>query len=133
MQEQQLFSGRVLTGLGRGAFFVGLDWVVAGVERTLGFTPYPGTLNLAVDRAGHQALTAHARRWGLRIAPPGGGCGGILLPVQLAGHLPGAIVFPDTTEHAPECVELLAPVRLRQRLALADGHVVRFSVREPAE
>ena len=42
-------NGVVTSGLGQGAYFMSLPWVQDAVRRLIGFTPYPGTLNVRLD------------------------------------------------------------------------------------
>jgi riboflavin kinase len=123
-------EGTVISGLGRGAHFVGLEWVRQAVRDALGFDPYPGTLNLRLTDAATRAA------WCARLAgpalsltpPPPGGCGGRLFPVLVAPDIPGAVVVPDVTGHAGDVLELIAGAHVRSRLHLRDGDRVTVHV-----
>lgn len=120
--------GRVTGGLGEGRFFTGLDWVRRQVEEKLGFTPYPGTLNLVVPAEEARWLAERAR---VVLEPPDASwCRGYCLPVRVGGHLPGALVFAEASAHPPERLEVMAAVHLRRTLGLADGDAVELEVTE---
>lgn len=121
--ERVTLKGRVVRGLGRGRLYVTLysDEVV----RTLGFRPYPGTLNVALD-GGYvgEAIKVFSSRPYTIIMPPAEG----LAPVRawrayLLG-LPVYVVRSERTAHGPDVVEVISAEYLRERLGLSDGSEV---------
>ncbi|MCK5680315.1 DUF120 domain-containing protein, partial [bacterium] len=48
MKPKQIFTGEIVKGAGKAAFFTQLDWVTKQCVAKLGFTPFPGTLNIRV-------------------------------------------------------------------------------------
>ena len=114
--------GTVVSGLGEGAYFMGLDWVRQAVRQLVGFEPYPGTLNVrladAEARAAWRQIRAPAGR---RLAPPPPDtCGGWLIPLVVAPDIRAAVVVPDVTRHADDVLEVIAGVHVRSRLGLGD-------------
>lgn len=122
-------EGTVFAGVGEGAYFVGLAWVQDEIRRIVGFDPYAGTLNLRiVDGHGLARWRQTRKRAGIALTPPDPEtCGGRLLPVVVAGHVPAAVVIPDVTRYEDDIVEVIAPARLRTLLALHDGDRVRLT------
>lgn len=123
-------AGEVVSGLGRGAYFVQLEWVRSRLGELMGAPPFAGTLNLRVQPRLRDQLFAARRRF-LPILPPGeGSCPGYVLEVQLrapagpqaaAGRLADAwAVLPEATAHA-DIIEVVSPYYLREHLRLADG------------
>lgn len=121
------FSGQVVSGLGNGAKFLGLDWVRRALREGLGLEPFPGTLNLRVPPAARDRLVAQRERF-VRIADAASpDCPGYLRRVSLCAHgrscaevwliLPEKAVYNDV-------LEFIAAVRLRDHLRLSDGDVV---------
>ena len=114
-------TGVVTSGLGQGAYFMSLPWVRDAVRRLIGFTPYPGTLNVRLDadmigiwrrtRDGHSIVLA---------PPPSEPCGARLLPVVVAPDVEAAVIVPDVTRYGEDLLELIAAVHLRSRLGLHD-------------
>jgi CTP-dependent riboflavin kinase len=123
------FEGEVCSGLGEGARFVALDWAASEFRRTLGYEPWPGTLNLRMAGAAwarwRQGLTVND---GIAIAPPPGFCAARCFVVQLDGRVRAAAVVPDVGDYPPDKLELVAPVALRDALQLRDGSMVSVRV-----
>jgi len=127
MAQQRLnrwgLSGRVATGAGRGAAFTGLEWAKTQFMSSCGIDPFPGTLNLIVDRPRDQAAWREVRdQSGERITGGGAGsCDALLFPVRICDALPGAIVLPEIKGYAENQIELIAAVPVREYLSLSDG------------
>jgi phosphoglycolate phosphatase len=127
------FSGRVVTGRGEAAAFTQLDWVRDRLVEELGVEPYPGTVNLIVDRSSDaEAWSAVRSRPGIRLDHPSGQfCGARCSPVRLDGWLPAGIVVPEVPGYPPSQVELISALPLRQTLAVTDGGWVSVATSEP--
>ncbi len=123
--------GRVRTGLGQGAGFIGLPWVRRQLMQALGIEPWPGTLNLSLVPAAVPGWQALAAGRGLRLIPErASDCAARCYPVRasVAGHGPvtAAIVVPEVPGYAPDQVEVVASVSLRGALGLVDGDIVNL-------
>ena len=123
-------EGTVMSGLGHGAYFVGLAWVRGAIQRMLGFDPYPGTLNLRlVDGEMRAAWLDVMAGPALPLTPPPPErCGGRLFPVVVAPDIPAAVVVPDVTAHDADVLELVAGAHVRGRLGLHDGDRVTVHI-----
>jgi riboflavin kinase len=123
-------AGVVTSGLGQGAYFMSLAWVQDGVRRLIGFTPYPGTLNVQLDadmigiwqrtRDSHSIVLA---------PPPSEPCGARVVPVLLAPDIEAAVIVPDVTRYGEDLLELIAAVHVRSRLGLHDHDSVTLRLR----
>ena len=51
------FSGCIISGLGEGKYYLSLHGYTKQIEEKLGFSPYPGTLNVKLDRGSVTART----------------------------------------------------------------------------
>jgi riboflavin kinase, archaea type len=109
-------QGNVVSGVGEGGKYV--KEYLPHFEQVLGFTCFPGTLNLKVfslpDLSSFEKFS---------VVPEGLGKVDCYL-VKIAGMYDGAIVIPHETRHGKEIVELVAPVDLREELKLQDGDEV---------
>jgi HAD superfamily hydrolase (TIGR01509 family) len=122
-------SGRVTTGLGKGAGFTSRPLVRQQFLRSLGIDPHPGTLNLGIDPgglAGWQELVAQP---GIRIEPEqAGDCGARCYPVLVAGPgqeaITAAVVLPEVPGYSASKIEVLAALSLRAALRIEDGDEV---------
>lgn len=132
-------EGQVAPGLGEGSRFTAIEWVIQEFRRKLGFVPWPGTFNLrmrgiAWDRA-RARLRAAA---GISITPQDGFCAAKCFGVSIAGHLTGAVVFPEMPDYPDDKFEIVAPLPIRETLGLQDGDLVNlrldlaFSARDHA-
>lgn len=119
-------TGSLASGLGEGAYFTQLDWVVKGFEEKLGFRPYPGTVNLTMAGAAWQRVRIElARAAGIALPPHPGNCGAKCFRVLVEERHAGALIIPDVADYPEDKFEIVAPVELRPRLALVDGDKVR--------
>jgi riboflavin kinase len=65
-----LVKGKVVSGVGRGSWFMGLDWVKQQICEELGFEAYKGTLNLKLDDEAKRTVQFFKRsRLGIFIEP----------------------------------------------------------------
>ncbi|MFN3803656.1 MAG: DUF120 domain-containing protein [Pyrobaculum sp.] len=124
-------SGFVTSGLGEGAFYMSLEGYRKSLERALGFSPYPGTLNIRLD-----AESIPRRRYldglpGVYIPGFSNGLrtyGAVKAFRAKIGEVEGAVVMPERTHHAIDIIEVIAPMRLRDVLNLKDGDHVEMEV-----
>lgn len=122
-------GGVVASGLGEGARFTAIDWVVEEFRRKLGFVPHPGTFNLRM--AGARWDVARPRllaATGIAITPSAGFCAAKCFPVVLAGRLSGALVLPDMHDYPGDKFEVVAPVPVREALGVANGDLVALQI-----
>ncbi|MHB8352365.1 MAG: DUF120 domain-containing protein, partial [Thermoplasmata archaeon] len=98
----------------------------------LGYTPYPGTLNLKLSAADH-SLAATTRLWqGIRIdgfSASGRTFGGASCHAARLGGRPAHLIMPDRTHHT-EAIEFIAPEFLREALGVQDGDRVEIVLEE---
>src|SRR5712691_7020605 len=123
-------AGVVTSGLGQGAYFMSLPWVRDAVRRLIGFTPYPGTLNIRLDA---DALAAWRSVRGQALPSKhfegvGTPCGARLFPAVIGPDIEAAIIVPDVTRYGDDLLELLAGIHLRSRLGLRDDDRVALQL-----
>ena len=119
--------GKVFSGKGEGKKFVSLRWVERQIREKLGFTPYPGTLNIRLGREGLANKKNLTKAERIEIEPEKGFCKGYLIKGKISG-LDCGIIVPLVPAYPPDVVEVVAAVFLRQRLKLADGSEVAVTV-----
>jgi CTP-dependent riboflavin kinase len=129
MSQGVALSGRLCSGLGEGAGFTGLDWVMREFRQKLGYQPYPGTVNLSLAGETWQ----QTRSWlqsakGIVIDSPPGFCAAKCFEVLINECIRGAAVLPDVADYPVDKLEIVTPVALRQELDLRDGDIVSFYV-----
>ena len=121
------FPGVVATGLGEGAYYV--HEYEGRIKKKMGFTPYPGTLNVNLGRNPQELLRY------TNIEVPGfnrdGRSYGLirLAPVRLSRKkkfVDCFFILPERTHHR-EDAELIHKENLRGKLGISDGDEVTVS------
>lgn len=120
-----VITGTVSTGVQQATLFTNLNWVKEKCVQLLGFSPYPGTLNIRVDGKDlEQWRKWHREAKGLQLTPPNTDyCAGLLFPGHLAEFEVVAVV-PLVSGYPGDVIELMAPFHLRSQLRLKDGDLV---------
>ena len=127
------FQGAVVSGLGEGRYYLSQPGYSQQFPPRVGYLPFPGTLNVRLDRETLRRV-AVLRHWsGIRIEgfQDGGRTfgGAVCFPARLKGS-PCHLIRPDRT-HYEDVVEFIAPVSLRETLGLKDLVVVDVELEEP--
>jgi len=127
-----VLSGIVAPGVGQGAYFMSLAWVREAIRGSLGFDPYPGTLNVRLANPEMlQRWRDVSKRRVLILAPPAPEtCGGQLVPITLPSDIGAAVIVPDVTRYGDDVLEVIAAIHLRSRLGLVDGDVLELTMTE---
>jgi len=122
--EEMRLSGVVCTGLGEGRYYITLEGYLRQFEQKLGFTPYPGTLNIELNpysinlrRRLEIMNDIHIEGFedGVRTF---GSAKCFKVTIDDTG---GAIVIPNRKHYPDNILEIIAPVNLRERLNVSDG------------
>ncbi|MCI4346484.1 MAG: DUF120 domain-containing protein [Thermoplasmata archaeon] len=125
-------TGAVASGLGEGRYYLSQPGYVVQFTERLGYTPFPGTLNV---RVGSEDLlrTTSLREWkGIRIdgfSASGRTFGGATCLVARMNSQPCHLITPDRS-HYTDVIEFVAPVELRKVLSLKDGQPVTLEIEE---
>lgn len=136
LQEQPRtleFDGTLVSGLGEGAYYMRLQGYREQFAQKLGFTPFPGTLNLRLSsnyfwvKKELETLPAliiasfqtQRRTFGQVKC----------FRVIIEKTREGAIILINRTHHEDWIIEIIAPENLRKTLELTEGSQVHVSVR----
>ena len=126
------FSGQVTSGLGEGRYYLSQPGYIVQFQERLGYTPYPGTLNIRVDPKELLRIDG-LRDWeGIRIdgfQASGRTFGGASCYGGRINGRPCHLIRPDRS-HYQDVVELIAPESLRESLSVHDGDTVSVEVEE---
>jgi riboflavin kinase len=131
-------SGTVTVGMGEGRHYITLPGYMTQFEDRLGYEPFPGTLNVALDegsvraRAGLTAIEPvridgwedDDRTYGPAVCYPA--------TVEAGGeeYEPAHVIAPERTHHDEDQLEVIAPVKLREALGLDDGDPLTVRIEE---
>ncbi|MEM2098388.1 MAG: DUF120 domain-containing protein [Candidatus Bathyarchaeia archaeon] len=126
-------EGTVFTGLGEGAYYISKEHYKQQFTEKLGFTPYPGTLNLRLateydiksrnELGIYPAIEIQGFRNENRTF-------GIVkcYPATISNKIKGALIFALRSHYDVSVIEVIAPVCLRKVLNLKDGHKVKVEI-----
>ncbi|MGE0628188.1 MAG: DUF120 domain-containing protein [Hyphomicrobiaceae bacterium] len=133
MAVGRIITGRLATGLGQGRHFTRLDWARRQFVEKLAIDPFPGTVNVIVeDPRSFDLWKELAATPGVPIDNPNDGphdCDARCYPVAIEGRIDAAIVLPDVAGYPPAQIEMIAPVAVREALAISDGDMVDLVIR----
>ncbi|MDQ1280774.1 MAG: riboflavin kinase, archaea type, partial [Thermoproteota archaeon] len=131
-QSTIIIEGEVFSGLGEGAYYINNKGYMHQFQRTLGFSPYPGTLNLKLSPS--ELL----KKKELETYPPvvvegfmsGGRTFGNVkcYPTIINERIDGAILLIHRTHYDESIIEVIAPVHLRDSLGLKEGSKVQLKI-----
>jgi riboflavin kinase len=124
--------GTVTTGMGEGRHYISLPGYMRQFESRLGYEPFPGTLNVALDEA---SVRARGEMASFDAVPIDGWededrtfgpatCYAATVERGDERFSPAHAIVPERTHHDEDRLEVIAPVRLRDALGLADDEEV---------
>jgi riboflavin kinase, archaea type len=125
--KQIELTGTIFTGKGTGKRFVTLPWVIVQVEAKLGFTPYPGTLNLRLTGEELVKRKMLDPKQGITISPEQSFLPGTVFRASIQ-NLECAVVVPLVPDYPNDVLEVISPLYLRGKLGLNDGKKVTVTV-----
>ncbi len=121
------FYGKVITGGGTGKKYVELPWVKEQIREKLGFTPFPGTLNLVLTPQCIKKRKDLHRTNSKMICHAEGYCAGLLFKASI-NDLECAVVLPQVDNYPSNVLEIIAPTNLRTALNLKDRDTLAVTV-----
>ncbi|MEK6949326.1 MAG: DUF120 domain-containing protein [Nanoarchaeota archaeon] len=120
-------EGTVVSGLGKGAVFIAIDYYKSQIREKLGFVPYHGTLNIATNKNNVAVLEKINPIRIESFKKDGKAYGGAdCYKIKIKG-INGAIIVPDLTEHE-DIIEIIAPVNLKSALKIKEGDKVKVEL-----
>jgi riboflavin kinase, archaea type len=126
------FGGTVTSGLGEGRYYLSQPGYVVQFTERLGYSPYPGTLNVRVGPEALRKLALLGDWRGIRIdgfQASGRTFGGATcFPARMNAH-PCHLIHPDRS-HYKDVVEFVAAVCLRETLPVKDHDSVAVDLEE---
>ena len=125
--------GTVTSGMGEGEYYMKMDEYTRQFKEKLGFTPFPGTLNLRLK--GEEDIKARQRLAGLPgtlingFKKDGRTFGSVKCYTAEVEDIKGAVVMPSRTHHSADTIEVIAREKIRSRLGLKEGDEICVRVR----
>lgn len=127
------FKGEVYSGRGEASGFMEIDWVKEQCRGFTGFEPYPGTLNLKVDKDTFGLIRRAAMSLGKRIIPPAEAkdfCEARMLLLTVNG-ISSAVIYPMVDDYYDDTIEIIAPVIFKKIPGIRDGSLLELSLPLP--
>jgi riboflavin kinase len=122
-------SGMVISGAGKGSYFISQKIYSNQFQEKLGFKPFPGTFNIQINEDNlNQIAQIPAEEMGTIEGREEFG-DVKYIKASLNGEINGALVFPVKTQHPQDILEFIASDHLREKLNLNDGDLVTMNIK----
>jgi riboflavin kinase, archaea type len=124
-------SGTIVSGLGEGRYYLSIRGYTKQFEERLGFTPYPGTLNVKLD---DESAAARVRLDNLTpiyissFKTSNRTYGGIRCYMASIGGIDGAVIVPDRSHYHNDVIETVAPVSIKRTLNIDNGDLIKVVI-----
>ena len=125
--NQVKFNGTITSGQGNGKKYLELPWVKRQIQEKLGYTAYPGTLNVKLLEKNTTQRKKLTGKKAIQICPAEGYCFGAIFKATING-LECAVVIPQVKGYPENILEVIAPLYLREALKLKDKDQVEITV-----
>ncbi len=120
-------TGTVVSGFGESASFLSLQWVNDQIVEKLSFSPYCGTLNIDIGHSMIQKkLKEHAERKIIPVEKEF--CEALIFDAIIKGTHRCGVLLPLVPNYPENILEILAPVHLKQTLAIDDGAKIEVEI-----
>ena len=123
-------TGRIISGMGKGTYFMSQDIYVKQFQEKLHFKPFVGTLNIKLDENSmNTIIKIPNEKFGLIYGKDKFGDVKFIKAV-LNHEVGGALVFPAKTKYTEDVLEFISNENLRKSLKLNDGDLVSVNIDE---
>jgi riboflavin kinase len=128
--RSMVLSGRIVAGVGEGSYYMSQTHYIEQFEKEAGFVPYPGTLDIKLDKDSVGLKEVIARLPSKEVSgfeTKERAFGPVrFFPARLRKSRV-ALILP-LRSHYTDVIELIAPQNLRRSLGLKDGDPVQVEV-----
>jgi len=127
-------KGTLVSGMGEGAYYMGLKGYTKQFKSKIGYVPFPGTLNVRIDQKIHQeAIKQFETLNGIKIKSFSDGkrtYGWVkCFPAKLNNSVNCDLILLERTHHDNSVIELISKTCLRKTAKLKDN--AKISVKIP--
>ena len=121
----------VASGLGKGSYFISLDWVRTRLTELMGAPPFQGTLNLRIAKESREKLFSRRMQFAPVSTPGAAVCSGYLVAGNLISSsgqpLQVWAILPEVTAHS-DILEIVSQYSVREQTSLSDGDRVTIEI-----
>jgi riboflavin kinase len=126
-------KGTLVSGMGEGAYYMGLKGYTKQFQSKIGYVPFPGTLNVRLDQKIHQeAIKQFETLDGIKINSFSDGkrtYGWVkCFPAKLNNSANCELIMLERTHHDDSIIELISKSCLRKTAKLKDGSKVSIKI-----
>ena len=114
-------KGSLISGMGKGTYFMSQKIYIDQFQEKLNFKPFVGTLNIKIEASEiSNIMNIPAGKFDTILGQ--GKFGDVkFIEAVLNDKVAGAIVFPAKTKHTEDVLEFISDKNLRKLLKLEDG------------
>ncbi len=128
-----ILKGTLVSGMGEGAYYMGLKGYTKQFKPKIGYIPFPGTLNVKLDQKIHQeAIKQFEILEGIKINSFSDGkrtYGWVkCFPATLNNSINCELIILERTHHDTSIIELISKVCIRKTGKLKDGSKVSIKI-----
>lgn len=126
-------KGTLVSGMGEGAYYMGLKGYTKQFQSKIGYVPYPGTLNVRLDQKIHQeAIKQFETLNGVKIKSFSDGkrtYGWVkCFTAKLNNSTNCELIILERTHHDDSIIELISKSCMRKTAKLKDGSKVSIKI-----
>jgi riboflavin kinase len=123
LSDHVTVHGCVTSGMGEGSYYICQSGYMKQFESLLGFAPFEGTLNIALDQEDVSKLDVVRGTSGILVegfVQDGRSFGNVIAYKAKISNIDCAIVVPERS-HYIDTIEIICQFHLRRTLSLEDG------------
>lgn len=126
-------QGTLVSGMGEGAYYMSLKGYTNQFKSKIGYVPFPGTLNVRLDKKIHQeAIKQFESLEGITVKSFSDGkrtYGWVkCFPAKLNNSINCQLIILERTHHDDSIIELISKVCIRKSGKLKDGSKVTIKI-----
>jgi riboflavin kinase len=126
-------KGTLVSGMGEGAYYMGLKGYTKQFKSKIGYVPFPGTLNVKIDQKIHQeAIKQFVNLNGININSFSDGkrtYGWVkCFPAKINNSVDCNLILLERTHHDNSVVELISKLCLRKTAKLKEGSKISIKI-----
>ena len=126
-------KGTLISGMGEGAYYMGLKGYTKQFKSKIGYVPFPGTLNVKIDQKIHQeAIKQFINLNGINIHSFSDGkrtYGWVkCFPAKINNSVECNLILLERTHHDNSVVELISKLSLRKSAKLKEGSKISIKI-----
>ena len=126
-------EGTLVSGMGEGAYYMGLKGYTKQFKSKIGYVPFPGTLNVRLDQKIHQEAVKHLEALdGIKIKSFSDGkrtYGWVkCFSAKINSSIDCVLILLERTHHDDSIIEIISNLCIRKVGKLKDGSKISITI-----